>query len=83
MDADHEELTQEQVLIDTSSPEIYRTQHYLQDHLEIIQQAVKYHLGTRHLVPVLTTEFDITNLYKEINRIVREPASPLSDSDNE
>jgi hypothetical protein len=83
MDADDEELTQEQILTNTSSPEIYGTQRYLQDHPEIIQQAVEYYLGTGHLVPVLTTEFDITNLYEEMNRIVREPASLPSDSDNE
>jgi hypothetical protein len=83
MDADHEEPTQEQVLIDTSSPEIYGTQRYLQDHPEIIQQAVEHHLGTGHLVPVPTTEFDMTNLYEEMNRMVREPASPPSDSDDE
>jgi hypothetical protein len=28
-------------------------------------------------------EFDMTNLYEEINCIVREPASLLSDSDDE
>jgi hypothetical protein len=82
IDADDEEPTQEQILTNTSSPEIYRTQRYLQDHPEIIQQAVEHHLSTGHLVPVLTIEFDITNLYKEINRIVREPASPLSDLDD-
>jgi hypothetical protein len=83
IDADDEEPTQEQILTDTSSPEIYETQHYLRDHPEIIQQAVEHHLGTGHLVPVLTTEFDMTNLYEEMNRIVREPASPPSDSDDE
>jgi hypothetical protein len=83
MDADYEEPTQEQVLINTSSPEIYGTQRYLQDHPEIIQQAIKHYLGTRHLVPVLTTEFDMTNLYEEINHIVREPASLPLDSDDE
>jgi hypothetical protein len=82
MDADNEEPTQEQVLIDTSSSEIYGTQRYLQDHPEIIQQAVEHHLGTGHLVPVPTTEFNMTNLY-EMNRIVREPASLPSDSDDE
>jgi hypothetical protein len=83
IDADYEEPTQEQILINTSLPEIYRTQRYLQDYPEIIQQAVEHHLSTGYLVPVLTTEFDITNLYEEINRIVREPASPPSDLDDE
>jgi hypothetical protein len=36
MDANDEEPTQEQILTNTSSPEIYRTQRYLQDHPEII-----------------------------------------------
>jgi hypothetical protein len=36
IDANDEELTQEQVLINTSLLEIYGTQRYLQDYLEII-----------------------------------------------
>jgi hypothetical protein len=43
---------------------------------------VEQHILDGNMERVLPTEIDLTNLYEEMNRITREPASPLSDSDN-
>jgi hypothetical protein len=77
------EPTPEQILTDTGSQEVVGIREYYRNHPDIIRQAVEHHLGTGHLIPVPTTEMDLSNLHQEINRMVREPASPPSDSDDE
>jgi hypothetical protein len=44
---------------------------------------IEQHILDGNMERVPPTEIDLTNLYEEMNRMIREPASPPSDSDDD